>query len=523
MVSRITSKVVVCKGGLILDQDVLTQGTVSPGSAKTLQNYEAALEGGYRRIDGFAKYSDSKVTANADKILGVKVAFDGVFAYAKANTSDYRLYHSTGSTWTDVSGSFRSTAEPLKARFVSYHIGEERVVMVDGKDEAIRYTAASSGSSTLIDGSGSGSGTPPADPRFCEFFLGRLCLAGYSSNPSAVTLSAPNDDLKFAAVDGAVEINVGDEIVQIKSFRDELYVFCKNSLYKIVEDVSTTFALEDITKSIGCIASDSVQEIGGDLVFLAPDGIRSIAATERIGDIELALLSRTIQPVIRPVIRTVSPDDFSSCVIRGKSQYRLFKYNASLTNDASRVGIIGKLENGQAGINFEWSTTAGIPPYSCDSYYEDDNEVVVFGHHSNGYVYNMESGNSFDGENITSIYETPDMTLDDASIRKMFRKLIIYTRAEGNIETDIFLVLDQGESGKLQPPKVSISGNGGAAVYGLSRYGTDSYGGLVFPTFKKNLHGTGYVGSFKYIASVNDAAPHRIDSFQIEYSIKGRK
>lgn len=63
----------------------------------------------------------------------------------------------------------------------------------------------------------------------------------------------------------------------------------------------------------------------------------------------------------------------------------------------------------------------------------------------------MESGNSFDGENITSIYETPDMTLDDASIRKMFRKLIIYTRAEGNIETDIFLVLDQGESGKLQP------------------------------------------------------------------------
>lgn len=524
MVSRWQSKVVICKGGLVLDTDALTQGTVTPGSARILQNYEPALEGGYRRIDGYSKYDSAELATGSDKkVYGVKVAFSGVFAYADTGTSnDYRLHYSTGSGWADVSGAARSTTAPGKARFVSYYMGEERLVMVDGKDEAVRYNGTTSGDQTLIDGSGSGSGTPPADPKFCEYFLGRLCLAGYSSNPSAVTLSAPNDDLKFSGVDGAVEVNVGDIIVGIKTFRDTLYVFCRNSIYKIVEDVGTSFAVLDVAKSIGCIATDSIQELGGDLTFLAPDGLRSVAATERIGDIELALLSRRIQPFIKPLIASVTNDNFSSCTIRRKSQYRLFKFDSSIT-ESSTLGVLGKLEPTEAGISYEWSTLKGIQPYCCDSFYDGSDEVVVFGHPSDGYVYQLESGNNFDGDEISAVYSSPQITFDDATIRKVLHKADIYTQVEGSIETDLSVLFDFQETDKIQPPSQTIATAAGGSTYGSAVYGTSSYGILEFPVFRKSLHGSGFTAAFKYTSSTSDKASHRIDSYQITYSPKGRK
>lgn len=518
MVSRWQSKVVVCEGGLDLSEDALTQGSVLPGSARVLQNYEPALEGGYRRINGYAKYSNTQVTGSTAKILGVKVCFDGVLAAAGT-----KIYHSTGTTWTAIQDSGASDitrpGTPAKTRFVSYYIGQERVVLTDGTDEAVRWDGTTA---TLIDGSGSGSGTPPADPKYCEFFLGRLCLAGYSANPSAVSISAPNDDLKFAAINGAVEIDLGDKVVGIKSFRDELYVFCENSIFKIVEDISTTFAVLDVVKGIGCLSTDSIQEIGGDLIFLAPDGLRSVAATARIGDVELGLLSRKIQPYVRSFVSSVSNANFSACIIRGKSQYRLFKYDSSVS-ESSSPGILGKLESGQQGIQYSWSTLKGISPFCCDSYYDSNTEVIVFGHPSDGYVYTMDTGNSFDGDVINAVYTSPQLTFDDATLRKILHKIDVYTQVEGDASTDLSTLFDFKDPDKLQTSPQTLSATGGVATYGTAVYDTDAYGAIQFPVFKKNLHGTGFTVAFQFTSSTSDKAPHRIDSFQIQYGLKGRK
>ncbi len=58
------------------------------------------------------------------------------------------------------------------------------------------------------------------------------------------------------------------------SFRDDLIIFCKNSIYKLVNiNSSSTIAVQPITKNIGCLDGDSIQEIGGQLLFLGPDGV----------------------------------------------------------------------------------------------------------------------------------------------------------------------------------------------------------------------------------------------------------
>ena len=49
------------KGGLITNSSPLQQGINSPGSARTLRNFEPSIEGGYRRIEGFTKFDSTTV------------------------------------------------------------------------------------------------------------------------------------------------------------------------------------------------------------------------------------------------------------------------------------------------------------------------------------------------------------------------------------------------------------------------------------------------------------------------------
>ena len=44
------------RGGLITNMSPLQQGINSPGSARTLRNFEPSIEGGYKRILGYDKY-----------------------------------------------------------------------------------------------------------------------------------------------------------------------------------------------------------------------------------------------------------------------------------------------------------------------------------------------------------------------------------------------------------------------------------------------------------------------------------
>ena len=93
MTQQITSSIVTVSGGLILDQDVYS---MPPGSASILRNFEPSILGGYRRINGTAKYSSSQVNGS-NVVQGVFVYNDQVFAISNGT-----LARSSGSTWTSV-------------------------------------------------------------------------------------------------------------------------------------------------------------------------------------------------------------------------------------------------------------------------------------------------------------------------------------------------------------------------------------------------------------------------------------
>lgn len=527
---RWQTKVIVCKGGLDLSEDALTQGTINLGTAKTLQNYEPALEGGYGKILGYMPYDSTAVTGEGS-ILGVKVALSGVFAARGLN-----VYKSVGAGWTKITPSDRA-AGSTKYRFISYSLTTPHIIMCDGVDYAAKYDGTTY---TAINGSGA-----PADPKYALCTGSRIILAGYSSNTRAISISAPSSDTNFAGGSGAIEIVVGDVIVGMRLFRDTVYIFCENSIKTLTGTSSSDFAVNFVTNSIGCVSGDTIQEVGGDLLFLAPDGLRSLAATARIGDVDLALQSRRIQPLIRNYVGSYLPDAFNSVVIRKKSQYRMFVFDSDtldptalygeataiygtsvyglVSDDSPATGILGRLsDEAVEGTGYEWATTLGINPMCADSEYVGSNEVAVFGHPADGKVYRFEQGYDFSGSNIEHIYKTPQFTFDDANTRKVLQKATVYTDILGDIDVSMFVRYDSENPGVLQPAPVALDQVNTLSVYGSATYGTSVYNTTDSPIFRKNLVGSGFTAGF--IFSGNDIKPtHRIDSFQIDYSVKGRR
>ena len=84
----------ICRGGLNTGSDVLTLGETFTGAAIQLVNYEPNLEGGYRRLSGFA--NNMGTVTGTGSVLGVTIANginQGVLACRTPSSGNNYLHH----------------------------------------------------------------------------------------------------------------------------------------------------------------------------------------------------------------------------------------------------------------------------------------------------------------------------------------------------------------------------------------------------------------------------------------------
>ena len=306
--SQISPTVVSCFGGLVLNKDIFS---MRPGEALQLQNFEPDIAGGYKKILGTTAYNSNIVTqvSSSSEIIDMVAIFNDVVLAARGGT----VYSATtSSSWTSRATSKGTTYRYDFERF-NYN-GTEKIIIATGTTNA--FTLDTSYTEDVINATGGG--TAPTAPKFVASFKNHMFYAGMSDALSTVQFSGPFTEDDFDTGGGTVKVDT--TIVGLKVFREALFVFGEDRIYKITGDTSSDFAVVPVTRKIGCVDGKTIQELGGDLIYLAPDGLRTIAGTERIGDVELGTVSKQIQDRIGDI----GTDNITSTVIRNKSQYRLF-------------------------------------------------------------------------------------------------------------------------------------------------------------------------------------------------------
>tara|TARA_R110001632_G_scaffold75603_1_gene171993 strand:- start:68 stop:1657 length:1590 start_codon:yes stop_codon:yes gene_type:complete len=527
-------------------------------------NFEPSLFGGYRRVEGFAEFDpdygivtvDGSVTGDG-KVLGLAIFKDDVTggttiiaARKDAGAATYSFYYHTANVgWRKYtlnhSASRSMTANGLtvnRLRHVQFNFGTgNKIVFVDGVNEAIIFDGAhwceikstNSGGYTAGTSHDNGNGTAGGAlalnaPALVDVFENHLFLAGHAATGAAIAHSAPNDPYTWTSAAAAGQIAAGFDVVQIKPFRDNLFVFGNRNIKKITVNASNAFALENVTTNIGCVAADSVLEVGGDLMFLSPDGFRPVAGTSRVGDIELETLSKPIQSTLVDLIKNEDMDALIGVVIRSKSQVRYLvttTIGGTVQSASESVGIIGGLTNSSGSIEWEFGQLLGIRASCCTSDYVGTEELILHGDHD-GRVFKSENGTSFNGANIISVYSTPYLDFGETEQRKTLRKINTFVRAEGPFEMNLAVDYDWGDYNTAVPITYTQASAGAPTTYagrGVTYNGANTvYGGASKPVMTSDIQGSGFSVRATFVTD-GQSEPFSIQGLVFEFSAAGRR
>jgi len=397
-----------------------------------------------------------------------------------------------------------------KTRFSRYnYTGTEKIAIVDGANAPALYD---NNTFTVLD---SGP-TDIVSAGFVVNFKNQL----FFGKSNLLTFTAPYTDNDFTAAAGSGTISLGAVITGLIVFRQQLIIFTESSIFQLVGNTISDFQLQPVTTDIGCVDTDTIQEVGGDVMFLGPDGLRLLSATDRIGDFGLAVVSKSIQ---KEVTRFISANtSFASAVIRNKSQYRILGYNTNIKQENAQ-GILGTQFSGQGGEGMAWGELRGIRAYVADSRFYQNVETIVFAN-DDGYLYQMEDGNSFDNLNIQTTFATPFIPVSDPQIRKTFYKAFLYTDPQGSVSFDMSLKLDFDQLNSIQPEQINFENTTGeVAFYGTAVFGSAAvFSNKLVTLYETQLIGSGFTASIQFESDSTDP-PFSLDAITLEYGTNTRR
>ena len=524
-----------CRGGLNTNLNQLEM-LRQPGLATKLRNFEVDPDGGYRRINGFTQFGDTRPNSDED-VLGISVYGDGVIVCSGTDIH----FSIDGSTWIQINKSSVANGGDNYTTFTgrtalartgqgqcsfalfegaTYDYGE--LIIADGANKLYSFRMEGTGALTTrtffayeitVNGTNG--------VKYITNHDHHLIAAGVENNLNTVYYSAYNRPDDFTGT-GSGAVVISDQIQGIRGFRTDLIVFAKNSIHKLINiNDPNNIRIDPITENVGCLSGYSIQEIGGDLLFLSPDGIRTVAGTARIGDVELSSVSRQIQSIIGDIANSINTFTIDSCVLRSKSQYRLFYTDKTLGSNVSK-GIIGTF----TANGFEWAETLGIQAMGLTTGFDVDGIEKAFHGDKDGYIYNHDTGNAFNPEGIetriVSEYQTPNFDFGDIGTRKTIKYVRISVSPEGECQPTLRMRFDYEDPNIPQPQDYTLDSIPLPAIFGSAAFGTATFGAANDPMFRQPVEGSGNTISFR-IRSEDVKAPYAINGLYIDYMPSGRR
>jgi len=184
--------------------------------------------------------------------------------------------------------------------------------------------------------------------------FGRLWVANTSTDKVTVTFS----DLIAGHVwgggtSGSLDVsrvwpNGADEVMGLAAHNDFLFIFGKRQIL-VYSGASTpaSLVLSDTIGSIGCIARDTIQSIGSDVIFLSDSGVRSLMRTIQEKSAPLRDLSKNVRFDLNSSLASETLANIKSVYSEKEAFYLLvlpatfqvycFDTKQSLQDGASRV------------------------------------------------------------------------------------------------------------------------------------------------------------------------------------------
>jgi len=273
-------------------------------------------------------------------------------------------------------------------------------------------------------------------PKFIKGHKNQLIVAVNTD----IFISSIGAPYTWTAVTGAGDIAVGEVITGIKpqvgdATNGALVVTTKNRVLVLYGNDITDFNLVTYSPNNGGRAY-TLQNIGF-AHFLDARGITQMVTSRAYGGFQTNVLTNVIQPFIDARIGT----EISSYVIKSSNQYRLLFADGTgiacqIVPDPQGTTAVG------ASMPFDYGE---IVFNTIDSVIDSSGVERVFGGATNGYVYELNVGTSFDGEVIPAHILLTFNNSKSPRLRKRYRRSILQFRSGNTASLRVGYDLSYGD------------------------------------------------------------------------------
>ena len=341
---------------------------------------------------------------------------------------------------------------------------------------------------------------------------GRVWVADIVNDRQTVYFSDLLDPLNFlTGTAGSLNISEvigdGDFIVALAAHNGFLIIFCQNKIvvFANAQDPSV-LSLSDTINGIGCVARDSVQATGTDIVFLSATGVRSLSRTIQEKSMPMRDISKNVRDEL--LVSLAGTSDLTTIKSGYSSTEAIYVLSFSEDDIAYCFDMRGTLPDGSARTT-TWNTIT--PTAFCTTV----NREFLIG--KAGYV-GLYNGYNDNGSSYRMVYYSSYFDFQQPTTSKILKKVEMLVLGAQN--QDITLKWDFDFKRAYQSSTITVDPTS-IAEYGIGQYNIDKYSGSII-IFNLNLNagGTGKVLQLGFETDIDDNA---VSIQKIDVFVKGGK
>ncbi len=343
-------------------------------------------------------------------------------------------------------------------------------------------------------------------PKFIGVHANHLLL-GYPGG--SVQHSATGDPLGWAVVDGAGELGTGEELTGIISAAATASVFFGETtisyLTGTTPGASGDFRLDTITKEAGGKADSIV--MADEPMYLDNQGVRRLTTSQAFGDWKRGTLTRMVQPFLDSK-KAASTVPVGAQAVRNKDQYRLYFDDGDVL-----VIYLGRRDPEITSLTLDFT------PACVERGIDANGEEVLFCGTSDGWVYQMDKGNSFNGSSIESYIRFSWLHQGAPNNYKRYHTLRVELdtgQGESTVTTAVEYTYGDDEINPKQDDTVEVPGSGG--IWDVALWDQFFWDSKVQQTLNVDLDGYGTNMSFAILSDQSDEPAHTLSSATVNFT-----
>ena len=312
----------------------------------------------------------------------------------------------------------------------------------------------------------------------------------------------------------AVLPNNTDTIVALAAHNNFLIIFCKNNivLYQNADNpIAGDFSVSDVILGVGCVARDSVQSTGNDLIFLSDTGVRSLGRLIQEKSLPLRDLTKNVRDDLLNDISTelANSGDLDDVVSVYSETNAFYLLSFPYSDIIYCLDMRSVLEDGSARVTTWYN-------YQADSFCRRRNRDLLIGK-TNGI--GKYAGYEDNGTAFRMRYFSHFVDFGNSTLKKMLKQ--IATTVVGGANQTFVIKAAFDYENIANSYVFTIPPQGTIAEYGIAEYGDNAATvaeytlGIVIDNVKSSVGGSGNVIQLGFEADVNgsELSVQKIDAF----------